>query len=734
MTDTSAAWRVYRLGNDLGAHAAAWDRLNQRLFGGHPLLDSAFVCGLLRAFGDGRQYLCVLEHDGAATGMCILQRDRFHRWRSFLPGQAPVGPTLLARTDALQGLFAILPGDTNAIELLCHDPRYGVLHLDGLLPTDSTRYAVTFNIPLSNGFENYWSRRSKTLRDDLTRCLRCGEAMGQLLHYRMVSDAADMKNAMTRYAALEGRSCKGQQRTALGSDPAQVPFYAELMATHAALGQARVYELWAGESLVASRLIVAQGGVVVALKAAHDEDVRDWAPGRLLMHRMIEDTFERWPGASLEFYTNATVDQMPWAGGQRTIFHVTVYPDRMRASLAHARSLLRRGVHTGDTAESGAQSIDTVAICNRVADLSESESELLKAAEAQHFQCGQGWFELFIRTVAPDSQGAHLVTLQRGALAAAVLPVNLDPSLERLGGAVGALSNYYTVLYSPAFAPDTVGVDLVAMFDTLRAQPGSRPSLTFAPMDPFAPSYGVLRAGLRAAGYAVFDYFAHGNWYMPVAGNWQQYLAERPGALRSTIQRMSKKLAALGGRLEVVTRPEDLPHAIAAYQLVYSKSWKQPEPAATFMPELMAWCARRGWLRLGLVWLGDTPIAAQLWIVADGRAAIYKLAYDGAYANLAPGTVLSAHLMERAINAERVREVDYLVGDDAYKRDWMTHRRERRGLVGYDLQTWAGRGLALRAVASALAKRWWPATTQQPIVAITAAPRTAARNDVAAPP
>jgi len=163
-----------------------------------------------------------------------------------------------------------------------------------------------------------------------------------------------------------------------------------------------------------------------------------------------------------------------------------------------------------------------------------------------------------------------------------------------------------------------------------------------------------------------------------------------------------------------VTQFEGLPRAIAAYQKVYANSWKRPEPVPDFMPEMMAGCARRGWLRLGLAWLGDTPIAAQVWVVANGRAAIYKLAYDKAYSHMAPGTMLSAHLMERAIDVDRVREVDYLVGDDAYKRDWMSHRRERRGLVGFDMSTWKGRWLAMRAAASYWVRYGWSRAVKPP--------------------
>lgn len=722
MVPAAAQWQVCRLGDGLGQHASAWDELNLRLFAGHPLLDSAFVGGLLRAFGDGRQHLCLLEQDGVASGMCILQRDRLGVWRSFLPSQAHVGPTLLAGSEALSGLFAALPGTAKAIELLCYDPRYGNLHLDGQQPSDATRHSVTINIPLVGGFDTYWGRRSTKLRDDLSHYLRHTDATGETLHYSVTSAVGEIEAAVRRYAELEGRDVKGEQGTALGSNPSQLRFYVDLMLGHARRGQAFAAELWAGQKLVASRLVVAQGGLVVVVKSTPDEEMRDWGPGRLLMQRFIEDAFSRWPGASLEFYTNASVDQLAWADGQRSILDVTVFADRARALLARAWKSFLQHLHATAAVKAAADAIDAVVICDDGDGLSPAEAELLARAEGDHFQCGRDWFDLFIRTVAPSPEGARLLALRRGSLAAAVLPVNLDPKLAGLGGAVGALSNFYSALYAPAFAADTVGVDLVPLFETLRSLPGVRPSLDFAPMDPRSRGYGVLCDGLRAAGYAVFDYFVHGNWYLPVTGDWQQYLARRPGALRHTIQRMSKKFAQAGGWVEVVTQPEDLPLAIAAYQKVYANSWKRPEPVPDFMPEMMAWCARRGWLRLGLAWLGDMPISAQVWVVANGRAAIYKLAYDDAYAHMAPGTVLSAHLMERAIDVDKVCEVDYLVGDDAYKRDWMSHRRERRGLVGFDMSTWAGRWLATRAAAAYWVRRSWPGAgkTASEAVAATA--------------
>ncbi len=108
---------------------------------------------------------------------------------------------------------------------------------------------------------------------------------------------------------------------------------------------------------------------------------------------------------------------------------------------------------------------------------------------------------------------------------------------------------------------------------------------------------------------------------------------------------------------------EDLPTAISAYEAVYQASWKKQEPFPDFMPGLLETYAASGELRLGLAWLGDKPIAAQLWIVANGRAHIYKVAYDEAYKSYSPGTLVTAMLMQHAIDVDQVHEVDYLIGD-----------------------------------------------------------------------
>ena len=44
-------------------------------------------------------------------------------------------------------------------------------------------------------------------------------------------------------------------------------------------------------------------------------------------------------------------------------------------------------------------------------------------------------------------------------------------------------------------------------------------------------------------------------------------------------------------------------------------------------------------------------------------------------------------MMAHVIEQDGVSTVDYLTGDDNYKRDWMSTRRERRGIAAYNTGT-----------------------------------------------
>jgi CelD/BcsL family acetyltransferase involved in cellulose biosynthesis len=95
-------------------------------------------------------------------------------------------------------------------------------------------------------------------------------------------------------------------------------------------------------------------------------------------------------------------------------------------------------------------------------------------------------------------------------------------------------------------------------------------------------------------------------------------------------------------------------------------------------------------------------VASQIWFVKDGVASIFKLAYIEEFGKLSVGTVLTHELMRRAIDEDKVRIIDYLSGDDAYKKDWMTRRRERRGIIAFNQR----RPQGIMAAARHFGGRW----------------------------
>jgi hypothetical protein len=309
-------------------------------------------------------------------------------------------------------------------------------------------------------------------------------------------------------------------------------------------------------------------------------------------------------------------------------------------------------------------------------------TQFLARFEIKNIEFSVTWYRNFVNTVYPGHEGVRFYVLRRLGLPVAVLPVVAKKSL--LSQKVESLGNFYTSCYTPLFEDGLKVSDLVHLLKTVFGFHFPLASMRFAPMDPKSDSYQTLIAALQSAGLVPFRFFCFGNWYLPINDDWPTYLKNREGAVRSTLKRMTKKFAADGGTLELVREGVDLARSLVAYESVYSNSWKVAEPYPQFIPGLMQSCSERGWLRLGVAWLNDSPIASQLWIVANGKASIFKLAYDEAFKAYAPGTLLTAMLMENSIEEDRVVEVDYLIGDDPYKKAWMSHRRERWGIVAYN--------------------------------------------------
>lgn len=330
---------------------------------------------------------------------------------------------------------------------------------------------------------------------------------------------------------------------------------------------------------------------------------------------------------------------------------------------------------------------------------------LLDAQTPISLQLGTDWLSMMEAVLRKDAGSALRVhSLWRGDQPLAVVAMHRRRAAGWPGAAaLHSLSNYYSVVWAPALAAGVDAAQLLPLVHAMRRAPHGAGQLEFVPVDPNAPSTWAWTQALRAAGLVVLRLPAFGNWtYEPAGGaeDWKTYLTGRTSKLRSNIKRARQRLADRGGQLEILTRPEDMPRAMAAYEAVYGKSWKQAEPHPEFFRQLAERWAPLDRVRIGVAWLDGQPIAAQWWTHHAGVSEIHKVAYDEAHSELSPGTALSAEMIAHALDHDHAAKLDYLIGDDGYKRLWMARRASRCRLLAYDPRSAAGLAGCLRELAS----------------------------------
>jgi hypothetical protein len=313
--------------------------------------------------------------------------------------------------------------------------------------------------------------------------------------------------------------------------------------------------------------------------------------------------------------------------------------------------------------------------------LPQSVDQLFTRSEKESIFFSRTWFENLLRNGLEAGHSTLFACVQEGDEVLAILPMSADE-----GGHYQSLKNLYSSLYTLPLAEGRQREILACLVEGLRQLP-----LKYLQMDPVAEldrTMELLQEAFEASGYSCQRYFRFYNWVYKTNGKiYADYLAERPGKVRSTIQRKQRKLAREHSyRIRLFTA-DDLDQGLDDYLAVYNASWKAHEQFPGFVEGLAAAFARRDWLRLAILYIDNAPAAAQFWFVAHGKASIFKLAYDQAWKQYSPGTILTAFLMEHVIDIDRVKEIDFLTGNDRYKQEWMSERRERWRLCCFTTQT-----------------------------------------------
>lgn len=294
---------------------------------------------------------------------------------------------------------------------------------------------------------------------------------------------------------------------------------------------------------------------------------------------------------------------------------------------------------------------------------------------ARSFFATRVWWEIVLAHAMPPNAVPCLVLIRRGSVPCGLFPMLHDPA----SGGLRTLTTPYSCLYEPLIAPGTLhrAELFVAFAHYCRRFATTR----LDALDPVVAKDFAAGGDLAGLSVARFDHF--GNWHEDVAAvDWSGWLARRPGALRETIRRRTRRAEQLqDAHFRLYDQQNDLAAGIDAFGTVYARSWKQPEPYPAFNGAQIRAAGSLGLARLGVWWIGETPAAAQFWIVEHGRATVLKLAHDERFKEHSPGTVLTAWMSRHMLEQAHVAELDFGRGDDAYKRDWVGFRRQRMGVM-----------------------------------------------------
>lgn len=213
-------------------------------------------------------------------------------------------------------------------------------------------------------------------------------------------------------------------------------------------------------------------------------------------------------------------------------------------------------------------------------------------------------------------------------------------------------------------------------------------SIELEPLAEYNPLLQALYSRERQYSFVCYQRFV--NYYHLISTDYTSYLQQRPALLRQTLKRKQKKISQLKATCQIFSSLADITQHLPYFHQVYRQSWKPTEYSTDFIDNVCIAAAVKDEVRLGVLVLDEQIIAAQIWFVRAGVASIFKLAYVNQFQYLSPGTVLSAAMFQQVIDNDGVSCIDYGIGDEPYKADWMSEKRQRYGVLLFNLNCFGG--------------------------------------------
>lgn len=203
-----------------------------------------------------------------------------------------------------------------------------------------------------------------------------------------------------------------------------------------------------------------------------------------------------------------------------------------------------------------------------------------------------------------------------------------------------------------------------------------------------------LEAYLKSQGYAINIKDAGSALYLTLEKSWEELLQTLHRKFRHELRSREKRFREQG-RVEIkfLDGPDRWKEGLATLAEIEGQSWKQAGgfPIThphhwNFYQEYAAVAACRGTLRLPILFVNGEPVAFDYGILDDGIYYLLQTSYKEKWSALYPGSVLRKLVIEWLCE-NKVREVDFGLGEDVWKSKWTDSVRT------YSLYTVFGRTL-----------------------------------------
>ena len=328
--------------------------------------------------------------------------------------------------------------------------------------------------------------------------------------------------------------------------------------------------------------------------------------------------------------------------------------------------------------------------------LPSSYSDFFAECGRSNYYLSGAWFERLFQTCARSGDSLRLYCYEEHGLpVGALVTWHKAQSPDFLSGRrLSGLSNWYSAIYGPLIASSAGRREdiLSAIIARMATETPRWDSFHMGPFDAQSAEAAAMVSAFQKNGLSPIPQPAARDWYEPVSGfSFDDYLKTLSSKKRNTLRRKEKHATANGGfAFKLYTDAREIDQGIADYQKIYAASWKEPEEFADFIPSLIRQSAQDGSLRLGIVSINGAPAASELGIVAARSAMLMKTAYDPQFQNFSVGALAIYRTLQHILDTDDVDEIDFGLGDDPYKREWVSHSRERVWIAGLNRRTVRG--------------------------------------------